>query len=207
MFLSRIPIDPENQQTLRALDNPEIMHAMIENCFAGEKERSLWRLDELNGLTYLLVLSCKKPDFSSLAAQIGLPGETGESRSYQPLLDRIQAGSVWRFRFTANPVVSEPRPGKARGRIRAITIAAHQREWLVRQGERHGFMLKQDQFDVMKSEWRIFHKDGQYISILSATFEGLLTVTNEDLFRTALQEGIGRGKAYGLGLLTVMSPG
>ena len=38
------------------------------------------------------------------------------------------------------------------------------------------------------------------------TYEGLLTVTDAAKFREALTSGIGRGKAYGLGLLTVVRP-
>ena len=39
------------------------------------------------------------------------------------------------------------------------------------------------------------------------TFEGLLEVTDEELFRNMLVNGLGRGKAYGMGLMTVMRPG
>ena len=207
MYLSRIEIDIKLQQTLRALANVEILHGMVENCFEGERHRDLWRMDELNGSTYLLLLSQEKPDLSSLASQIGRVGTALETKDYQPLLDRIQAGSCWNFRLSANPVMSVPCPGKDRGRIKAITIAAHQRDWLVRQGRRHGFSLIPGQFDVVRSEWRIFRSKGNTLSILNATYEGLLRVTEVTVFRKALTEGIGRGKAYGMGLLTVMSHG
>lgn len=45
---------------------------------------------------------------------------------------------------------------------------------------------------------------GRPVSLLSVTFEGFLTVTDADLFRCTLTEGIGRGKAYGMGMLTVV---
>ena len=207
MYLSRIAIDVNNRQTLRALDSPEILHGMVEACFEGERRRDLWRLDVLNGQTYLLILSSERPDFTPLERQIGLEGCVGECRDYQPLLNRIQAGSLWRFRLTANPTVSVPGAGGKRGRVKAITIAAHQREWLMRQAQRHGFLLAQDQFDVVRSEWRVFRNKGRTVSILAATFEGVLTVTDPQAFAAALSEGIGRGKAYGMGLLTVMSYG
>jgi len=37
-------------------------------------------------------------------------------------------------------------------------------------------------------------------------FEGRLRVTDGDLFRTTLQRGIGSGKAYGFGLLSIAPP-
>ena len=61
--------------------------------------------------------------------------------------------------------------------------------------------------------WRIDHLNHQlYLMLLSpdkpdlsaaVTYEGVLTVTDTELFCKALTEGIGRGKAYGMGLLTV----
>lgn len=41
-------------------------------------------------------------------------------------------------------------------------------------------------------------------SLLSVTFEGILTVTDAVRFGNTLVEGIGRGKAFGLGLLTII---
>ncbi len=35
------------------------------------------------------------------------------------------------------------------------------------------------------------------------TYEGMLRVENADLLKQALVDGVGRGKAYGMGLLTV----
>ena len=45
---------------------------------------------------------------------------------------------------------------------------------------------------------------GNRISFISVTYEGILTVTDKELFVKALTEGIGREKAYGMGMLTVM---
>ena len=47
-------------------------------------------------------------------------------------------------------------------------------------------------------------KDGSMVSLLSVSFEGVLEITDEELFKAALTNGIGRGKAYGMGLLTII---
>jgi len=39
---------------------------------------------------------------------------------------------------------------------------------------------------------------------MAVTYEGILTVTDKERFRKTLIEGIGREKAYGMGLLTVV---
>ena len=205
MYLSRIVIDLQKRRTLQALDSPEILHGMVENCFPAKTERDLWRIDEMNGVPHLLLLSGEKPNLTSLTAQIGFPGMEGETRDCQKLLDRILTGSIWQFRLAANPVTSIPQPDQRRGKIAAITIAERQREWLIRQGNRNGFLPVQGQFDVIRSEWKIFRNKGRTVSVLCVTYEGLLTVTDAEAFKTALRNGIGRGKAYGMGLMTVMS--
>ena len=49
-----------------------------------------------------------------------------------------------------------------------------------------------------------FKKTGKRaVALLSVTFDGILTVADPELFRKALVSGIGRGKAYGNGLLTI----
>ena len=205
MYLSRVTIDLKNRRSMQALENPEILHGMTETCFSGEKQRILWRLDELNGETILLLLSPNKPDCKSIAEQIGKGKDFWETKDYKPLIDRIQPGTIWRFRLAANPVVNVPQGDGKRGKVKAITIAAHQREWLVRQAERSGFLLAPNQFDVVQNEWRIFRNKGRTISLLCTVFEGILTVSDAAQFIETLQKGIGRGKAYGMGLLTIMS--
>ena len=40
--------------------------------------------------------------------------------------------------------------------------------------------------------------------MLAVTYEGMLTVTDPLLFRKVLVNGLGREKAYGMGMLTVV---
>jgi CRISPR system Cascade subunit CasE len=42
------------------------------------------------------------------------------------------------------------------------------------------------------------------IRLSKATYEGMLRVTNKEIFYHTLTDGIGRKKAYGFGLMTVI---
>ena len=206
MILSRMELDPTKRETRLALAAPSRFHGAIESAFPGERRRRLWRLDALRGTPCLLILSEDRPDLTGAVMQFGDPERQPlwESRDYAPLLANAVTGSRWRFRLTANPTVSKSRT-KERGKVLAHITPHFQKQWLVKQSERRGFTLCEDEFEVMSSQWLHFNKKGQNaVTILSVTFEGVLTVTDEALFRTALIEGIGRGKAYGMGLLTLM---
>ena len=182
--------------------------------FSTDRERKLWRVDALRGKTYLLLLSRERPNLSEAARQFGT-GARWETKSYSPFLGGIRDGEILRFRLTANPTVSRSSPKsadgeKARGTVYAHITTEHQRQWLLQKSERHGFRLTEDDFDVTESRWRTFRKGAERnrrVALLSVTYEGTLEVTDADAFREALSNGIGRGKAYGMGLLTVIRTG
>ena len=207
MYLSRVAIDVKKYESMRALSNLERLHGMVESSFAGGRQRNLWRLDRLDGTDYLLMLSPIPPQNNNLPDQIGLDGSAWETKAYNSLLTRIIPGSKWHFRLTANPTVSVLKNGKKRGKVKAITIAHKQREWLMRQAAKKGFMLRNTDFDIIQSEWKTIKKGGKEIQILAVSFEGLLTVSDADAFCLSLVTGIGKEKAFGMGLLTVVPYG
>lgn len=206
MFLSRIPLDRYNRNTLRALSSPSIFHGAVESSFTGDRKRNLWRIDCLNEQLYLLLLSECKPELSSFCLQFGQEELSYETKSYDGLLDRIKTGDKWRFRLTANPTKSvSDQKNEKRGKVLAHITADFQKNWLVERAEKNGFFVTDDSFDIVQSKWIRFYKKGsKAISLISVTYEGILEVTEADLFKNALTNGIGRGKAYGMGLLTVM---
>lgn len=204
MYLTRMELNMQSRATMRALSSPGILHGAVESSFPGERERNLWRLDKLNGHTYLMILSRQRPDLTNAVKQFGYDDgfHIPETRDYQPLLDRITTGSSWHFRLKANPTVC-----RSNGGIKAHITPEYQKKWLMEKAVQHGFTLEEEQFEVTSSEWYHFFKGndgGRAVTILSVTYEGMLTVTDADLFREALIGGIGREKAYGMGLLTVI---
>lgn len=206
MYLSRMALDVTRRRTLLALASPSMLHGAVENAFPGERQRNLWRVDSLNGKYYLLILSPEKPDLTRAAAEFAPEGETWETRDYAPLLARVETGSQWRFRLRANPTYSIPEKGGRRGRVCAHSTVEHQRKWLMEQSGKHGFELEEDGFDVAQSQWYHFSKGvrNSKVSLLAVTYEGRLKVTDAERFRAMLTEGLGREKAYGVGLMTLV---
>ena len=205
MYLSRIELDLTRRSTMRALSSPNLLHGAVESAFPGERRRRLWRLDTLRGRQYLLLVSEDRPDFHRMQENFGT-GEPGQTRDYTPLLDRIATGSTWRFRLTANPTISCKTANRERGEVHAHVSTQYQEEWLRKQAEKHGFALEEDGFAVVSSRWYSFFKGSERrrVSLLGVSYEGVLRVTDAECFRRTLTEGIGRGKAYGMGMLTVV---
>ena len=137
-------------------------------------------------------------------------GAAAETRSYDPLLQRVEPGSCWQFRLTANPTKSckDPQNPAARGTVAAHCTTQYQKQWLLERAAKHGFALREEEFTVTRVQWQHFAKYGtRPVTLLAVTYEGILQVTDAEQFRALLCQGMGRGKAYGLGLMTVMRGG
>lgn len=206
MYLSRIELDQQNRNTMRLLMSPGNLHGAVEAAFPGPRCRKLWRLDRLQGKLYLMLVSESIPDFSNISQRYG-NGDEGETRSYDSLLERLKEGSRWRFRLVANPTKSVWTGTGERGKVWACVSVSEQEEWLLKRDEKHGFHIEPDSLMVTESIWKIFEKgseDRRRVSLKGTAFEGVLTVSDAERFRRTLCEGIGRGKAYGMGMLTIV---
>lgn len=209
MFLSRIKLDVLNKYTQIALVSPNKIHGAIEDSFPriadrSKSNRNLWRIDHFNGETYLLLLSEEKPDFTKIVKQFCKGMEDVEIKDYDVLFKKVHNESVWRFRLVANPTKSVKCDGR-RGKIVAHITPKHQMEWLKKQSEKCGFKIAAQYTSVIASGWKIFKKKNEReIRLMEATFEGILIVKDSEVFINMLKSGIGREKAYGMGLLTIM---
>ena len=209
MYLSRAELDPTRRETMVALISPQKFHGAVENSFAGARRRRLWRLDQLGEKLYLLLLSEERPDLTALCAQFGT-GAPPETRPYDPLLERVTAGSCWQFRLTANPTRSKKDTADhtARGTLKPCYLEVEQEEWLRAQAAKHGFAVSEGSFAVTRKQTYHFKKNGtRPVTLLAVTYEGVLQVTDPEAFKALLCEGVGRGKAYGLGLMTIIHRG
>ena len=211
MYLSRIELDVKRQNTMRALVSPSRFHGAIEKASTDERNRKLWRIDSLGGRCYLMILSEKEENWKPVADQYGAEGAQVESRNYNTLLNRIQQNSEWHFLLRANPTIAKKEKGniKSRGKVLACFSNELQKKWLLERAEKNGFSLNEEDFLVTEKKWYSFYKGNEkknhHVRMLAITYEGILTVTDVSLFRNALTKGIGREKAYGMGMLTIVS--
>ena len=204
MYLSRIKLDTTRRETKRAVASPQIMHASVEACYDANG-RNLWRLDYLKGEPYLLLVSENVPDFGDFSKQFCKEGTVGESKPYLPIISQIKAGQKLHFRIKGNTVSSKAGEKDKRGNVVPCRNEREKMEWLTKKAAANGFSLGKDSFELTETGKQKFWRESNQVELTYGIFEGLLEVTDTELFATALTQGIGRAKAYGCGLLTVMS--
>lgn len=192
----------------------------------------LYRLEtDHQGQLVLYVQSAIKPDWTKLSSErYFLPTSTVENPAVKSIaepLSKIESGMELRFRLQANPTLktgtstkTERLAGKkCNGSRKPVKGEENQIRWLKQKGELGGFRLVSvklcfeipDLFtnqSAMVSGLRVKNQDQvarmtDQISFQSVVFEGRLLVADRSQFLMTLAKGIGSGKAYGFGLLSV----
>lgn len=201
MHLTRLTLDPRSAQARRDLGNAYEMHRTLARAFVADDQsppaRFLWRL-EAGGNAWatpmVLVQAAAEADWSAVQALPNYLQRPVESKRLA-LEEWVEGGGCHRFRLQANPTVT--RQGKRYG----LVGEAEQLAWLGRQGERHGFSVEAAL--VTASDVLNNRKGEGLISLQRVCFEGRLQVTELAAFSRALTLGIGPGKAFGCGLLSL----
>jgi CRISPR system Cascade subunit CasE len=93
---------------------------------------------------------------------------------------------------------------KESGKIRAITGKENLVEWFCTKCETWGFSTVREKLEIVDAGLQNFEKSNNDVTQNSAVFKGVLKVTDRDLFIKSFEEGIGRGKAFGFGLLEII---
>ena len=191
------------------------MHAAVMAAFpdspVGGGGRVLWRVDRGDEAVTLYVVSPTVPDLTHVAEQAGWPTSANwETKPYDRFVSGIAAGNRMAFRLRANPVHSvRTRSDQANTKVTAHVTAEHQQQWLLDRGRANGFTIVDGadgapQVLVRDRQVERFRRGDQMVTLSSALFEGQLMVQDAEAFRGVLTSGMGRAKAYGFGLMTVV---
>jgi CRISPR system Cascade subunit CasE len=192
--------------------------------------RVLFRVDDDGGRLRLLVQSKHEPDWHAFTRHLGgsryllTPPQVKE---WQP---QFRAGQTLRFRLIANPTFRPKKEDGSDGERRGLYREYERLDWLARQSGRCGFVLPQVRTALKRNGEPLTFRgrshdelvldlptcqvieinDGRRsplpdrkIQFSAARFDGVLQISNVDLFTRALENGIGPAKGFGFGLLSV----
>jgi CRISPR system Cascade subunit CasE len=230
MYLSRLLLDPQRRDVQHDLGDVHALHRRLLTAFplrsadepgARAQFGVLYRLDERAvNAPQVLVQSQEQPDWTLLPQGYLLDGlDNPACKPVDDFYAALTPGTVLRFRLRANPTrrvfqLKDGEDAKWRGKRVELQGGDNCLAWLQRKGEQHGFALlvsgRQPAFgdvrvtDEGKLQGRRAEQSGPIrLTLAAVRFDGRLTITDVDRFRDALASGIGSGKAYGFGLLSV----
>lgn len=202
MYLSQLVLNSRQSQVHKELGNAHKFHQRIMQAFPDEESRDRPREDwhilfrHEPDKDVVLVQSEIEPDWSKLPDQYL---RNHAVKEVNLTADQLSTNGIFQFRLRANPSKRDSKTKK--------TVAFYRRpdqlDWLERQADRCGFRLLSA--DVMPSPnvFGIKKKGSAPIRIATALFQGVLEVTAPESFVSTVQHGLGRGKSYGCGLLSL----
>jgi len=139
----------------------------------------------------ILMLSDRKPHQTP---QFG----TVETRAVP---ESFLAHTHFAFEVTLNPGKRD----KQTGRIIPMRSQEEVAAWFLARAETSwGFRVNPENLQTEKIGVQTFKKGDRTITHGSATLKGELRVTDPDCFRQSFLQGIGRGRAFGFGLLQIV---
>lgn len=201
------------------MTNPQAMHAAVRAAFPPDLDESvgrvLWRLDSRGFEHVLYIVGPERPDTHHLVEQGGWMTRPAETADYSNFINGLMRGQQWRFELVANPVSARARERGQRGALIHHVTAEQQLAWLFERSEKEGFRIREadnglqaraTERNVLRFR-RTAERKTKPITLHTARFEGVLEVTDASRLGEALNNGVGRAKAYGCGLLTLAKPG
>lgn len=203
---------PEGRLSLRSAadrrSQRDAGHALLWSLFAADPGTARDFVYRQVAEGEYLVVSQREPVFDSHVWDIRI----------KPYAPRLEQGRYYGFSLRVNPSVAVSRPQRATSR-RVDILAQASREaagplsaadrenliitWLDSKLRRHGASLIADRCRVARFDRLRMDRTGDngVLTLAYVDVEGVLEVNDANVLYAALKTGIGRGRAFGLGLL------
>jgi CRISPR system Cascade subunit CasE len=224
MILARLFLNGANRQVHRCIADAQELHRQVLSMFPPAEapaRRSLAVLHRLEiserlGTLQLLVQSLEAPDATKLPPHFLDPAAGADAvstTSLAPLLDGLAVGQRLRFRLRANPtrkIDTKSAPDGARRNGRRVPVRGDEARlaWLARKLDAAGLRLVAAEeggpLALQRAEGLSHAHRGKGVATHDAhLFDGYAEAVDVDRIRVAVRDGVGPGKAYGFGLLSL----
>ena len=221
--LVHLAFDPTRAATMRIIGNPYVLHQFVyETMWAdGDPGRLLYRL-EANAWPAAPAANAfhnSKPCVLVQAENLVVPQilkrweeKSGFSRDFvrirrKSFVGTLRQSGVYRFRTRVNPVRSQIADSAGvRGKRMGIWEPEAQLEWFAGRLADSGMRLVQAEHrrePYLEIRQSAATKPVKKLFFASAFFEGIMEVTNAERAEKAILEGIGPGKGFGFGMLSI----
>ena len=208
MYLSKIDLDIRHPSVRQALRDVNDLHrnlmsgfGMIPSSSMARAEKDiLFRLYTRRDAIYLLVTSAEKPDAKTLEKR-GFYTDEARIRDISKLKELLISGRTLRFELLASPCKKVRGDGENSRRF-FLEHPEERAEWLNRKGQQGGFQIIR--LEELGNRIDIYgHRQGVEIKNSAVLFSGILCISDQETFWQSYTRGIGPGKAYGLGMLSL----
>jgi CRISPR system Cascade subunit CasE len=199
IYLSQLTLNRRSRQVRQELNDPYQMHRTLSKALGDDKQlyreaRLLFRVEESQRTNRLCVLvqTLLPPDWQAVGNDDYFQ-EMPQMKAFDPT---FRAGQSLFFRLRANPTK------RVDGKRLGLYKEEEALQWVERQAGANGFQITRLVCSPL-SKSTAKNGQGSQSTFCVARFDGTLRVLEPDKFMNVLKQGIGSGKGYGFGLLTV----
>lgn len=186
----------DRRATMMLYNNEEAVHGAVYSGFPIINGRVLYRLDEDKAGRFIMVRSESMPDYTRVVEDYGWPRLAYEDQVASIVVDGDHSvGERLDFKLRGNAVK------RNNGKDYHIRSIDDRIAWLLRKSEDNGFKVVSV---AVTSTGRVrVRKEGMSFTFDSTDYAGRLVVTDAERFKSSLENGIGRKKGYGMGMMIV----
>lgn len=204
MIASVLHLDRRAVNTLRIKDAYSL-HRVVYSLYEDVRDTEQKQASIASGILYadqggdvrgrkILMLANREP-------MQAVDGQHGEVLS-QPIPEGFLGHAQYRFKVIVNPT----RRDSASRKLVAVRGREEVAHWFAERARSSwGFDVVSQQLQVDKIEvLRFKDKEKRNVTIGQAHVQGVLRITDKELFTKSFTQGIGRARAYGCGLLQIV---
>lgn len=200
MYLAKIEMSLSEPAVRAALRDAQKMHRLVAGLYQlPRQEAELVYRVRTQGYTVALYLYAAQPiNLDRLLPGIRLTGE----RDVSDWLASIREGQLWRFDLLTMPFKKVSDGEGSNSRRRVLRTQEERLAWLARKAVQNGFVILDVQETPGEKESAVHTAEkGGRLFLDAYQYSGTLRILDAERFRQAVRQGVGPGKAYGLGML------
>lgn len=185
MIATRYRIERNHFKDLKDLYS---IHKLIYSLFPGDQRSFIFTNKGIqNGFLEILIISKNPPIFPEY-------GEITTKIIPESFLNKKRYAFEIIINAVDRPFAKNPTPIKGDENLS---------QWFISKSPSWGFSVDPSCLQLLEKHVEQFEKKGEMCTFNSVKFTGRLTVLDHNLFVNKFKSGIGRGKAFGFGLLQI----
>ncbi len=168
---------------------------LTDSCEEGQRQAPLWTMTNGDVVKKLIILSSIEPRIVDC-------DDVMQARSVKEMPEELLDHSDYLFKVTVNPVLVTKSNEKRK--VIPIKDVTEIKKWFVNKCLKNGMEVNSNSLDLISQKADIFKANNIKNVINKCVLQGQLKVIDQEKFRYAIFNGIGRSKTFGCGLMQVL---
>ena len=197
MYLSKAIVSIDKTEGRRCVLDYQVMHEKIQDLYQCSRQTGqiLYRINPKTAAVYILSNRIPVKDQNAALRVVA-------SKDMDYIESHFAAGQIYRFDLLTEPFKKVGKEGKKNSQRRALKTRKERLAWHQRKGEQNGYQIVQaEEYPAVAIRGKHYQGKGGTFQYHPIRMMGILKISDISRFIAGWKNGIGAGKAYGMGFL------